>query len=330
MRYFTNKSIFSDHCFDIFIIFPTINFFPNWVHSMPDQAIATKTATLPNPLIMFNNHFGRHRREYYSYATRIAIAEDLGYDGFELHAIEPEDDATWREVDHVLRESSLQHAGMYVGCRPEEDRIEQELKRLMQIIDRLATLPLRPYLLLTIPGGPSAQIDEAMWERAARIVAEAEKRMAQHDMHGYIYNHCWFVTDTPQAECRLIEASDSQQLRPGIAAFHAHFVEEAPDPQHIFDLPGMDQLGYFAILNYVPKPAEPFRTVEIDQGEIDIAGWLGLLWSHNYKGPIITQAYDRGGDPYVTGRKAFDYVHDIWNRFQRNPKLNPFANASNE
>ena len=36
--------------------------------------------------------------------------------------------------------------------------------------------------------------------------------------------------------------------------------------------PGMESLGYFAVLNGWPKPAEPFRTRPLDDGNIDIDG----------------------------------------------------------
>ena len=38
---------------------------------------------IPNQLILFNNHFAMHRR-HYPFRTRLAIAADIGYDGYEL------------------------------------------------------------------------------------------------------------------------------------------------------------------------------------------------------------------------------------------------------
>ena len=89
--------------------------------------------------------------------------------------------------------------------------------------------------------------------------------------------------------------------------------------------PGMERLGYFAVLNGWPKPAEPFRTRPLDDGNIDIATALGLIWQHGYTGPIVSQAYDLGGDPYETARRSRDYLREIHARFLRNPELNPCA-----
>ena len=67
-------------------------------------------------------------------------------------------------------------------------------------------------------------------------------------------------------------------IRPGVAIFHSHFHLGVPDFAELMAQPGMEKLGYFAVLNGWPKPAEPFRTRPLDDGNIDIAGALGLLW----------------------------------------------------
>ena len=77
------------------------------------------------------------------------------------------------------------------------------------------------------------------------------------------------------------------------------------------------------VLNGWPKPAEPFRTRPLDDGNIDVAAALGLLWSRGYTGPIVSQAYDLGGDPYETARRSRDYLREVHARFLRNPALNP-------
>lgn len=292
--------------------------------------------SVPNPLILFDNHFTGHRR-HYPYQTRLAIAADLGYDGYEFRPIEPDDDATWEEAARALRESGMRYSGMYVvvkGAADDEvEQLEAELVRLRQIVERLAMLTPKPYLNLTIRSNPnprSAKFHESgstyaeprHWERAARVVREADGMLAAHGMQGNLYNHVWFLSDTPQAELRLIAESRAKVIRPGIACFHSHFHEGVPDPHEWLSLPGMERLGYVALLNALPKP-EPFRTVPIDQGNIDIAGLLALLWQHGYVKPLILQAYDLGGDSYATAQRSIDYIRDIWERFRRNPALNP-------
>jgi hypothetical protein len=71
---------------------------------------------LPNELILFNNHFVMHRRQY-PYRTRLAIAADTGYDGYEFHPIEPGDDKVWDEATAAYRASGLRRAGMYIVAK---------------------------------------------------------------------------------------------------------------------------------------------------------------------------------------------------------------------
>ena len=291
---------------------------------------------IPNPLVLFNNHFDMHRR-HYSFATKFAMAEDLGYDGFEFRQMEPDEDSAWEEAGAAVAATSLTHFGMYVvseGITDDETSIVvQELTRVAGMIDRLAAIAPGSFLNYTIsscPPGSSSEFHESgsvnaeprHWERAASIVREVDRMLADRGMQGNLYNHVWFMVDTPQAELRVIEDAGATTIRPGIASFHTHFHEGAPDTHDLFDLPGMDRLGYLALLNAVPVP-KPFRMVPIDAGVIDIAALLAHAWKRGYDGPIVTQAYDIGGDPYVTARRSIGYVREVWDRLQRNPALNP-------
>ncbi len=294
--------------------------------------------TIPNPMLLFNNHFVGHRRSY-PYATRLAIAADLQYDGYEFHPIEPDDDAVWHEAQSAFESSGLQHCGMYVvagGAGDDEvASLDAEIERVRRIIERLATWRIKPFLNLSIKSNPnprsmkydesgSAFAEDRHWERGASIVREADRLLEQHGMQGNLYNHVWFLCDTPQAELRLIEEAQAKVIRPGVACFHSHFHPGVPDADKWLALPGMERLGYVALLNAWPKP-EPFRSMHITEGVIDIAALLGLLWAYDYAGPLIMQAYDIGGDPYVSAQRSIQYVHEVAERFGRNPSLNPYA-----
>jgi sugar phosphate isomerase/epimerase len=292
----------------------------------------------PNPLYLFNNHFAGHRRNY-PYRTRLAIAADLGFDGYELHPIEPEDDRQWDEAAAAFRASGLTRAGMYVvakGINDDEAAIfDAQVERSRRMIDRLATIDPQAFVNFTImsnPGGAStpdyrdagsAKAEPRHWERTAAMLREVDAHLATRGLSANLYNHIWFMIDTPAAELRAIRESGAKIIRPGIALFHAFFHLGVPDLPEVMAQPGMERLGYFAVLNGWPKPAEPFRTRPLDDGNIDIAAALGLLWQHSYTGPIVSQAYDLGGDPYETARRSRDYLHAIHARFQRNPSLNP-------
>jgi sugar phosphate isomerase/epimerase len=293
---------------------------------------------LPNPLFLFNNHFAGHRRNY-PWRTRLAIAADLGFDGYEFHPIEPEDDKTWNEATAAFKASGLKHAGMYVVAKGATDEefpgINGEISRTRHIIRRLQAVDRHAFLNFTVFSNPagastpdyrksgSAKAEARHWERTGEIVRAADEELAARGLRGNLYNHVWFMIDTPAAELRVLRGIGAKVLRPGVALFHSHFHPGVPDFPELMAQPGMENLGYFAVLNGWPKPAEPFRTRPLDDGNIDVAGALGLLWSKGYTGPIVSQAYDLGGDPYESARRSRDYIREVHARFLRNPALNP-------
>ncbi|HET7559038.1 MAG TPA: TIM barrel protein [Limnochordia bacterium] len=294
-------------------------------------------APLSNALILFNNHFTGHRR-HYPYRTRLAIAADLGYDGYEFHPIEPDNDPEWSEAAGALRASGLRRSGMYVVAKgitdDEAAEFESHVARLQRIIRRLAEIKPKPFLNLTISSNPSpgssafheagsARAEARHWRRAADLVAAADRELLRHGMEGNLYNHVWFMLDTPQAILRTLELAGARAIRPGVATFHAHFHQGAPDVSELLDAPGMERLGYVALLNAWPAPA-PFRTVHLDEGQIDIAAWLAHLRRRHYAGPLVLQAYDLGGDPYVSAQRSIAYVRAVWERLARNPSLDPW------
>lgn len=294
----------------------------------------------PNPLYLFNNHFVGHRRNY-PYRTRLAIAADLGFDGYELHPIEPDDDKTWDEAAAAFKASGLKHAGMYIVAKGATDdeypQMEAQILRTRRMIERLHAIDPKAFVNFTVFSNPtgqsppdyreagSAKAEPKHWERTARLVRACDDDLAAHGMSGNLYNHVWFMIDTPAAELRTIRDSGAKVIRPGLALFHTFFHLGVPDLAAVMAEPGMERLGYFAVLNGWPKPAEPFRTRPLDDGNIDVAAALGLLWSKNYRGPIVSQAYDLGGDPYESARRSRDYLHAVHARFVRNPALNPHA-----
>ncbi len=296
--------------------------------------------SLPNPLFLFNNHFVMHRR-HYPMRTRLAIAADTGYDGYEFHPTEPEDEKTWTEMAADFKASGLKRAGMYVvakGINDDEAGIfDAQVDRAKRIIDRLAAIDPQAFVNFTIasnPGGQStpdyreagsAKAETRHWERTARMLGAVDDHLALRGLSGNLYNHVWFMIDTPAAEVRAINDSGAKIIRPGIAMFHAHFHLGVPDLTEVMAQPGMERLGYFALLNGWPKPAEPFRTRPLDDGNIDIAAALGLVWSRGYTGPIVSQAYDLGGDAWLTAKRSIDYIREVYDRYQRNPALNPFG-----
>lgn len=288
---------------------------------------------IPNPLILTENHFFRHRR-HYPIATRFAIAADLEYDGYELTDADPKDDSTWSEIRNELDRTGMQQIGMYVVVRAMPGvQIDTELARVGECIERLSSLGRTPFLVVTMTVAPwsptklfhesgSAEATAPHWQQAVQVIRAVDSMLVAKRMPGYLYNHAGFLIDTPGVEERLLTQVQPRNIAPGLSSFHAYFHEAVADPPEILSSPVMGRLGYVALHSGFPKPA-PYRTALLDEGQIDIAGLLGLLWERGYKGPLALQAYDLGGDPYVSAERQMRYVRSVWERFQRNPQLNP-------
>jgi sugar phosphate isomerase/epimerase len=298
--------------------------------------------SFPNARILFNNHFVMHRR-HYPFRTRMAIAADIGYDGYELHPLEPDDDKSWAEATAAFKASGLKSLGMYIVAKgindDDHDRFDAEMARAKRMCDRLAAIHPRAFVNFSIasnPGGASTpdyrqagsgKAEARHWERAAKMIGEVDAHITSLGLSGNLYNHIWFMVDTSAAELRLLREARARTIKPGIAAFHAFFHQGEPDFHELLAQPGMENIGYYAVLSGWREPATPFRTRPLDDGNIDIAANLGLLWQKGYTGPIVSQAYDLGGDAYLTAKRAYDYLQSIHERYQRNPALNPWHNA---
>ena len=112
---------------------------------------------IPNQLILFNNHFAMHRR-HYPFRTRLAIAADIGYDGYEFHPMEPDDDKSWDEATAAFKASGLKSTGMYIvskGINDDDyDKFDAELTRAKRMIDRLAAMSPKAFVNYTIASNP--------------------------------------------------------------------------------------------------------------------------------------------------------------------------------
>jgi sugar phosphate isomerase/epimerase len=205
------------------------------------------------------------------------------------------------------------------------------------MIDRLAAMSPKAFVNYTIASNPgkngtpdyreagSAKAEARHWERTVRMLREIDAHVTQLGLSANLYNHIWFMIDTSAAQLRALKEAEAKTIKPGIAAFHAFFHQGEPDFHELMAQPGMEALGYYAVLSGWREPATPFRSRPIDDGNIDIAANLGLLWQQGYTGPIVSQAYDLGGDAYLTAKRSYDYLRSIHERFQRNPALNPHS-----
>ena len=175
---------------------------------------------IPNQLILFNNHFAMHRR-HYPFRTRLAIAADIGYDGYEFHPMEPDDDKSWDEATAAFKASGLKSTGMYIvskGINDDDyDKFDAELTRAKRMIDRLVAMSPKAFVNYTIASNPrkngtpdyseagSAKAEARHWERTVRMLREIDAHVTQLGLSANLYNHIWFMIDTSAAQLRALK-----------------------------------------------------------------------------------------------------------------------------
>jgi hypothetical protein len=84
----------------------------------------------------------------------------------------------------------------------------------------------------------------------------------------------------------------------------------------------MKRLNYVVLTNGLFTDSS-FKAIRFDEGQIDMAWVLAKLYSFGYQGPISSQGWAIGGDPYMACKRFVDGVKSLRNRFIENPELNP-------
>ena len=84
----------------------------------------------------------------------------------------------------------------------------------------------------------------------------------------------------------------------------------------------MERLNYVVLTNGRFNGAG-FPAVRFDTGEIDMAWMLANIYDFGYEGPISTQGWGIGGDPYVTSKCFVDTIKTLRERFTTQPELWP-------
>ena len=66
-----------------------------------------------------------------------------------------------------------------------------------------------------------------------------------------------------------------------------------------------------------------FKAVRFNEGQIDMAWLLAKIYEFGYEGPISSQGWGIGGDPFVACKQFVDTIHALRKRFLEQPELYP-------
>jgi len=307
----------------------------------PDPSHSTdprnlKRIDLPdNPLVLFDNFHTGNRRNY-SRKARFAAAQAAGFDGFEFAVLDPKSDA-WKEAMDLVPGTNFTVWGFHWTTKAVIDRfsdnIEGEIEKIIENVEICGKSPLKPYMTLSLSGvdelgGPtihergSARAEDRHWERAYKIIAAYDKACAENNVTGALYPHINWICDTPQSAVKILDGADATTVTPAFCSHHWYANQASDELDEVLAYPSMKELNYVVLTNGIFTDSS-FNAVRFDEGQIDMAWLLAKLYEFGYSGPISSQGWAIGGDPYVSCKRFVDTIKALRARFTEQPELYP-------
>jgi sugar phosphate isomerase/epimerase len=287
-----------------------------------------------NPLVLFDNFHTGNRRSY-SLKARMASAEAAGFDGFELVSLDPGTDA-WKEAMDLIPTSQLKVWGLHRTTNAVVDgnagRLNEDIEKIEAAVEAGAKSPAS-YMSLSLSGGGelrgstihesgSARAEDRHWERAYKIIGAFDRACKKYGLNGALYPHTHWLCDTPQSQAKILEGANAQTIGPAFCSHHWYANKNSLELDATFKLPMMKKLNYVVLTNGRFNGAD-FPAVRFDSGEIDMAWMLAIIYEFGYEGPISSQGWGIGGDPYVSGKIFVDTIRSLKKRFETQPELWP-------
>lgn len=302
-----------------------------------DRGMILKTELPDNPLILFDNfHVGQGRS--YSWKSKFAAAKHAGFDGFEFAGQDPTSDS-WKEAMDLTATTGFKVWGFHMTTRAVIDRladtIDDEIGRIIENVRVCGKSPLRPYCTLSLSGTEelggttvaergSAKAQDRHWARAYKIISAFDAACSEYEVVGSLYPHINWICDTPQSAFKILQGAQAKSIGSAFCSHHWFGNKNSDDIDTVLANPWMDRLRYVVLTNGHFSDTG-FRAARFNDGDIDMAWILAKLYAFGYKGPISSQGWNIGGDPYIACKAFVDGVHAIRRRFFEHPEMNPLA-----
>lgn len=295
-----------------------------------------------NPLVLFDNFHVGNRRSY-SYKAKFAAAQSAGFDGFEFAGADPRKDS-WKVAMDLVPTTNFKLWGFHWTTQAvideNADKIESEIEKIIENVELISKLSIKPYFTLSLSGRGelsgstihergSAKAEERHWERAYKIIAAFDKVCKENDVQGSLYPHIDWLCDTPQSQVKIMEGANAQTIGPAFCSHHWYANKASDELDDVLKYPIMERLNYVVLTNIQVKKTDykptGMQAVRFDEGEIDMAWMLAKIIEFGYEGPISSQGWAIGGDPYVACKRFVDTIKLLKKRFQEQPELNPLV-----
>ena len=303
----------------------------------PDHLDVSVPIDLPNnPLVLFDNFHVGNRRGY-SFKTKFASAEAAGFDGFELVMLDSGTDA-WKEAVDLIPSTNFKIWGLHRTTKavvdPNADNLNRDIEKIEEIVEASTTTPIE-YITLSLSGGAelwggtihesgSARAEDRHWKRAYKIISAFDAACKKHGIRGSLYPHTHWICDTPQSQKKILEGANASTIGPALCSHHWYANKNSVELDEALSYDIMKNLNYVVMTNGRFN-GDGFPAVRFDLGEIDMAWFLAKIYEFGYKGPISSQGWGIGGDPYFTSKMFVDTVRGMRERFLKYPKLWPLG-----
>ncbi|XOV93115.1 MAG: sugar phosphate isomerase/epimerase family protein [Bacteroidota bacterium] len=287
-----------------------------------------------NPLVLFDNFHVGNRRSY-SMRARMASAEAAGFNGFEIVMVDPSSD-DWKEATDLMSGSNFSvwghHRTITSVVDENADNLNKDIEKIEEVVEASAATPIE-YITLSLSGngelrGPtiqesgSAKAEERHWIRAYKIITAFDAVCKKYNMRGSLYPHTHWICDTPQSQEKILEGVNATFIGPAFCSHHWYANKNSIELDDALKLDIMKNLNYVVMTNgkFV---GNGFPAVRFHEGEIDMAWFLAKMYEFGYSGPISSQGWGIGGDPFDSCKAFVDGINRLKERFQKHPELWP-------
>ena len=298
--------------------------------------ISKPTIDLPNnPLVLFDN-FHAGNRGSYSWKAKLAAADHAGFDGFEFVGLDATSD-TFKEASELFSKTRFKIMGFHGTTQAVIDdkapEVDEEIDKIVRNVEAISKLPVKPYYSLSLSGlgelkgetiaeSGSARAEERHWERAFKIIAAFDSACAKYGIQGSLYPHIFWICDTPQSAFKILTGAKAKTIGAAFCSHHWYANKASAELDEVLKNDYMRRLNYVVLTNGVFTPSN-FQAVRFNEGQIDMAWMLAKIYAFGYSGPISTQGWRIGGDPYVACKQFVDTIKILRKRFLEHPELNP-------
>jgi len=209
--------------------------------------------------------------------------KELGYNGICYNYTNPEDLAAWQKA---FNEQGLKIYGLYIGTtfegpQPYDPRLPEAI-RMLKGSDTV--------LWLTIQQAKEKGDHDA---EAVKLVQQVADLAKDNGLRVALYGHVGFYVASAEDSARIASKVERPNVGASITLCHEFLTGNGEKLDET--LRHAAPSAFLATINGI-HVADKKYLLRLDQGDLDLAGYLQKLQAAGYKGPVGIQCYSVPGD----------------------------------